>query len=215
MKWKPIAGRFADQAEPSRKTRAKMRICDALRKTTHDNIVISLSKESCTCAGGRHFTGLEIIPIERIAPSLTTGKHRVYDSLNTALASISKQPQPKKRGDFLILGPLEKFSKEPDLVLLLVNPAQADRILGLASFKGNEPFMYYPASSICSTVTNVLAKNKPEINLISKFERKAGKWSPNELILALPFQTFKAAVASISESGYGTYRNLEQHLPDS
>jgi len=39
---------------------------------------------------------------------------------------------------------LEKFRTNPDIVFLFVNPAQADRMLGLISFNGAEPFMYYP-----------------------------------------------------------------------
>ncbi len=152
-------------------------------------------------------TGLEIVPAETLAPVLSAAKHRVYESTDAALASMRKQPQPVKRGDFFTLGPLEKFEADPDLVFLFVNPAQADRMLGLASFKGAEPFMYYPASSICSTITNVLAKGKPELNLISAFERKAGRWSPNELILAMPLKNFEAAVENIPKSGYGASEN--------
>jgi uncharacterized protein (DUF169 family) len=152
-------------------------------------------------------TGLEIVPCETLAPALTTARHRVYESTDAALASIREQPQPVNRGDFFMLGPLEKFETDPDLVFLFVNPAQADRMLGLASFKGAKPFMYYPASSICSTITNVLATGKPELNLISTFERRAGRWSPNELILAMPLKNFEAAVENIPKSGYGTPEN--------
>lgn len=207
LKWTPIAGRFSDEAEKAGKSGRKMSICKAMHEARSNNVIISFSKKNCTCAGGRHFTGLEIAPIETFAPSLTTEKHRVYDSTDTALTSIRKQPQPAKRGRFLSLGPLEKFNKDPDLIFLFVNPAQADRMLGLASFKGAKPFMYYPASSICSTITNVLDKNKPEINLIATFERKAGRWSPNELILALPYKEFRIAIENIPNSGYGTYAN--------
>jgi uncharacterized protein (DUF169 family) len=115
---------------------------------------------------------------------------------------MRKQPQPAERGSHLVVGPLEKFEKDPDLILFVVTPAEADRILGLISFKGAEPFMYYPASSICSAITNSMAKGKPEINLISAFERKTSNWSPNELILTLPVRDFEEAVMNISESGY-------------
>jgi hypothetical protein len=50
----------------------------------------------------------------------------------------------------------------------------------------------------------VLAKGKPEINLISTFERIAGNWSPNELILAMPLKDFEAAQENIPDSGYVT-----------
>jgi uncharacterized protein (DUF169 family) len=182
----------------------KVSICEAFNIVKHENIVLTITRENCVCPGGRHFTGLEILPIETLSPALTSKTHRIYESASAASASISKQPQPVRRGDCLTLGPLEKFETDPDLVFFIVTPATADKILGLVSFKGAEPFMYYPASSICSTITNVLAKGKPEINLISTFERKEGKWSPNELILALPLRNFEEAVENIPDSGYTT-----------
>jgi uncharacterized protein (DUF169 family) len=204
LKWTPIAAKFSVNVKGIGDSARKLSICEALDVVKRENLVLTLSKENCACPGGRHFTGLEIVPIETFAPALTTKKHRVYESTEAALASIRKQPQPVERGDFLTLGPLDKFKTDPNLVFLFVNPAQADRVLGLVSFKGAEPFMYYPASSICSTITNVLAKGRPEINLISTFERRACKWSPNELILAMPVKDFEAAVENIPNSGYGT-----------
>lgn len=62
-----------------------------------------------------------------------------------------------------------------------MNAALADRVLELASFRGAEPFMYYSVSNICSTVTNTLAKERPEINFASVFERRTHEWSPNGL----------------------------------
>ncbi|MGA3289808.1 MAG: DUF169 domain-containing protein [Candidatus Bathyarchaeia archaeon] len=213
LNWTPIAGKFSVENKGSGDSALKLSICEALDLVKRDNVILCLSKENCVCSGGRHFAGLEIVPLETIAPALTTKKHRIYDSTDTALASIRKQPQPVKRGDFFILGPLDKFDSDPDLVFLLVNPAQADMVLGLISFKGAEPFMYYPASSICSTITNVLAKASPEINLISTFERRAGSWSPNELVLAMPLKYFEEAVENIPNSGYGTSEPQPRKLP--
>lgn len=201
LKWTPIGVKFSDNHNVEPLTR-NVSICDAIHIVKKEKIVLTLNKETCACAGGRHFTGLEILPIEKLAPALTTQNHRVYESLGTALDSMRKQPQPAERGSHLVVGPLEKFEKDPDLILFVVTPAEADRILGLISFKGAEPFMYYPASSICSAITNSMAKGKPEINLISAFERKTSNWSPNELILTLPVRDFEEAVMNISESGY-------------
>jgi len=203
LRWTPIAGKFSVHAKETGKSSLKLSICKAIQLVRRKNLVLALSKENCSCFGGRHFTGMEILPLETLAPAVATAKHKVYESTKAALSSLRKQPQPVKRGDFFTLGPLSKFETDPDLVLLFVNPAQADRMLGLISFKGAEPFMYYPASSICSTITNVLAKNKPEINLIAMFDREAGKWSANELILGMPFKDFEVGVENIPKSGYG------------
>lgn len=204
LEWTPIAAKFSDHSTEAGETARKLAICEALDLVRRKNLVLTLSKVNCSCFGGKHFLGLEILPLETLAPAMTSDKHRVYDSTEAALASIRKQPQPVKRGDFFTLGPLEKFEKDPDLVILFVTPSQADRVLGLISFRGAEPFMYYPASSICQTITNVLASNKPQINLIASFDRIGSKWSPNELILAVPFKDFIEAIENIPKSGYGT-----------
>jgi uncharacterized protein (DUF169 family) len=203
LRWPPIAAKFSAKDEESGDSAKKLSICEAIDVARREKLVLNLSKENCTCPGGRHFTGLESLPLETIAGVLTKKGHRVYESMDVALASIARQPQPVKMGDFFILGPLEKFDADPDMVILFVNPAQAERILGLVSFKGAEPFMYYPASSICSTITNVMAKGRPEVNLVSAFERRGGKWSPDELMVALPLKDFEAAVENIAQSEYG------------
>ncbi len=204
LKWAPIAGKFSVNTDEIGDSTRKLSICEAFDVVRRENLVLNLSKRNCVCPGGRHFTGLEFLPLETIAVTLIKREHKVYESMNAALASISKQPQPVKRGDFFILGPLGKFETEPDIVFLFANPAQADRILGLISFKGAEPFTYFPASSICSTITNVLANGRPEINLISAFERRGGKWSPGELMIAMSLKDFEAAVENIPYSGFGT-----------
>ena len=203
LKWAPIAGKFSDSPSESGDRERKLKVCEAFDVVRREDVMISFSRENCVCPGGRHFIGLEFLPPEAIASVLVSKGHKVYESMNVAMDSVRKQPQPVSRGSLFILGPLERFEVDPDLVFLFVNPAQADRILGLASFRGAEPLTYYAASSICSTITNTLAKGKPEINFISAFERQGSKWSPNELIIALPFKDFKAAVESIPVSGFG------------
>lgn len=197
-----IGVRFSETPD-SNGTVPNLRICEALGVVKKENVIINLAKENCTCRGGRHFAGLQIVPVETISSVLAEEGHRIYESKEVAETSVRKQPQPAYRGKYLILGSLDKFEEDPDLVLFIVNPVQADRILGLASFKGAEPFAHFPATSICSTITSALAKGKPDINFISIFERKRGQWSPNEFIIALPLKDFLIAVESIPHSGYG------------
>jgi uncharacterized protein (DUF169 family) len=64
--------------------------------------------------------------------------------------------------------------------------------------------MHYPVTSMCSTITYALAKGKPDVNFISIFERRRGAWSPNELIVTLPFKDFQIVAESIPFSGYGS-----------
>jgi len=203
LKWPPIAGKFTNDQNKKGDSLKKIAICEAIDFVRRKNSVLNISKVNCTCAGGRHFTGLQILRIESLAPGLARQRHKVFDTTKTAVTSANRQPQPVNRGDFFILGPLTEFESEPDIILFFTNAAQADRLLGLISYRGAEPFVYYPASSICSTITNVLATGKPQINLISHFERQAGKWSPNEFITAMPLKDFEELVRNVPHSGYG------------
>ena len=204
LKWAPIAGKFTVKTKKTKETLRKISICDAIDVVRREGLTVGLTKENCVCPGGRHFTGLQILPSETIASALTKKGHRIYATMNAAIASINKQPQPVSRGNCLVLAPLTKFKTAPHVVFLFANPTQADRILGLIAFRGAEPFMHYPASSICSTITNVPAKGRPEINLISTFERQQNKWSQDEFIVAMTLKDFEEAVKNIPHSGFGT-----------
>jgi uncharacterized protein (DUF169 family) len=197
----PIGARFSESPDKKGVDR-KLRICEAFNVIRQENVAVNLSKENCTCRGGCHIAGWQALPPDELGAIYLGAK--AYESKEAAEASVSKQPQPTYRGRFLILGPLDKFEANPDAVLFFVNPAQADRILGLASYKGAEPHMHYPVTSMCSTIAYALAKGKPDVNFISVFERRRGTWSPNELIVTLPFKDFLVAAESIPHSGYGS-----------
>jgi len=200
LKSVPIGAKFSETPD-RRGIDGKLRICEALDVVRRKKAIVNLSKENCVCRGGCHIAGWQALSIEELSAIFLEAN--VYESKEVAEASMRRQPKPLYRGRFLILGPLDRFETNPNLVLFFVNPAQADRILGLASFEGVEPFMHYPASSVCSTISNTLAKRKPNINLISLFERTRHKWSPSNLIVTLPFKDFIIAVKSVDYSGYG------------
>lgn len=200
LKSMPIGAKFSETPDGQGIDR-QMRICEALDVVRRRKAVVNLSKENCVCRGGCHIAGWQALSVEELSSLFLEAN--VYASRKVALASVGKQLKPVYRGRFLILGPLDRFEADVDLVLFFVNPAQADRILGLGCFEGAKPFMHYPASSVCSSISNTLAKGKPDINLISIFERTRHKWSPDKLIVTLPFKDFMTAVKSLDRSGYG------------
>jgi len=196
----PIGVRFSERPD-ERGVESQLRICEALDVARRENVLVNLSQENCICGGGSHMAGWQTLSLEELATLFLSAG--VYKSRRVAEASVGKQLKPVYRGKFLILGPLNKFETNPDAVLFFVNPAQADRILGLACFEGAEPFMHFPASTVCSTITNTLSKGKPDVNLISIFERTRHRWSPDKLIVTLPFRDFAIAMRNIEDSGYG------------
>ncbi len=203
LEWEPIAVRHQNYPESGGDSSRKIRVCEAFDVVRREGATINFSKESCICPGGRHFTGLEIMPLDRIA-AVWKNAHKAYESMESALDSIRKQPQPVRMGNYVVIAPLSKMEKRPDMVSVFGNPLQADRLLGLLSYKGAEPFTFYPVSNVCSVITNTMAKGKPEINFVSRHGRGFGNWSPGELIIGLPFHDFCEAVRNLPTSGFGS-----------
>jgi len=196
----PIGARFSETPDKQGVER-QLRICEALDVVKRENVMINLSKENCTCRGGSYIAGWQALTLEEFGAIFLEAN--IYASKKVAEASVSKQLRPEYRGRFLILGPLNKFETDPDIVLFFVNPAQADRILGLACYRGAETFVFYPACTVCSAINNTLGKGKPDVNLISTFERARHKWPSDKLIVTVPFKHFMTAVRSVDYSGYG------------
>jgi uncharacterized protein (DUF169 family) len=200
LKIMPIGAKFSETPD-RRGIDRRLKICEAFDVVRREKAIVNLSIESCTCRGGSHIAGWQTLSVEELSALFLEAN--VYESKEVAETSVGKQLKPVYRGRFLVLGPLDRFETDPDMVLFFANPAQAERILGLACFKGAEPFMHYPACSVCSTINNTLEKGKPDVNLISMFERTRHKWSPDELTVTLPFRNFIVAVRSLDRSGYG------------
>lgn len=160
LRWEPLAVRFSDREDPRGDSTRKMKVCEAFDAVRRESSILNFSKGNCICPGARHYTGLEPLPLEIVAGVWTKG-HKAFESIDTGAASVKKQPQPVKRGDFVILSPLRKAESDPNLVAVFVNPEQADRLMGLASFRGAEPLAYYPVSNICSAISNTMMKGRP------------------------------------------------------
>ena len=105
---------------------------------------------------------------------------------------------PKKLiGKFIIISPLKK-AENPQIIILLVNPAQAGRILGLLNYDSYNSVEIYPSQPTCLALFAPLITGKPHINFIDYYDRyyqgKIGEeylWNDNELILSLKLDDFK------------------------
>ena len=56
LQWKPVGAKFASKAGAGDSSR-KLRVCEALDIVKNEKTIVVLSKENCSCFGGKHFTG--------------------------------------------------------------------------------------------------------------------------------------------------------------
>jgi uncharacterized protein (DUF169 family) len=209
LEWSPIAVTWSDEPDERGSLDKQPSVCQVLERVKEENVIVNLTKENLMCPGGKHYLGLEVLPLPAVA-MVWTKFHKTYESQEIAEKQLKKYPeQPIGNGKYMILSPLEKARADPDIVLVFGNPEQADRVAGLIAFSGCEvPLNFFPATNLCSVITNPLTTGKTDISPIARHARETRKLktSHNELLISTPYANFEAAVKVIPNSGYGTVK---------
>ena len=87
LEWTPVAVSVSNSADERGDSSRKLLVCQAFDAVRREKTIINFSLENCICPVGKHFTGLEILPLETVA-AVWTKRHRAYGSMEVALASV-------------------------------------------------------------------------------------------------------------------------------
>jgi uncharacterized protein (DUF169 family) len=203
LRGQPISVTYSDEDIQSTIDKG-IEICDAL-KLARSGEIISMSKATCTCPGGRWHVGLgeKREGIERI---LVQGE-KLWASVAIARQSIGEThriaPPPLGLAKFLILSPLKKATLRPDLIVIFANPYQASRLIFLADYQGF-PIKPRVTGSLCwSAITYPLVTGNFNITMGDPSARRTRKFDPNELIVSVPFRMIPGMMEAIEYSTAG------------
>lgn len=202
----PIGVIYSDEPDSRGSLDTQPCVGKALEKVVLKGSIINLSKDNCICPGGKHYLGLEAVPPPMLA-MIWTKYHKAFESQEVAEKQVKKYPQPPTgKAKFVIIEPLEKVTSDPDGVLVLCNPEQADRVTGLIAYPGYEPMIYYPVSNVCFNVAVPVVTGKTHVSFVSRHSREIYhiKVPHSELFISAPYKDFENAVQNIPNSGYGT-----------
>lgn len=165
------------------------------------------------CPGGNYFLNITKYSRKEICNTYVKDEKIFNDNAVclSFLKKISKCREQKKR--YILFSPLEKEIKKPDIIILLVNPAQAGRILGLSVFnKMNYPSVV-PAAPSCISLYAPLISKQIHLNFIDYYDRyyqgkQNGKliWEDGEMLISLTFSMFSSIIKSIPLSAHGLYK---------
>ncbi|WP_432664992.1 DUF169 domain-containing protein [Wukongibacter baidiensis] len=128
---------------------------------------------------------------------------RMYNSLGTAKGVQKHVTFIDHEIYGVVVMPLEKFDTEPDVVVMIVNPYQAMRVVqgysysyGVAKnvkFTGNQ--------GLCSECTATpYETNDLNVSLLCANTRLAAKWSDEEMGLGVPFHMFNTIADGIMKT---------------
>lgn len=102
---------------------------------------------------------------------------------------------------------------KPSVVVLLVNPAQAGRILGLINYNHYGKVEILPSQPTCLAFFAPLVTKKLHINFLDYYDRyyqgKVGGryvWPEDKLIISLTYTDFENALSNLEKSPQGSFR---------
>jgi uncharacterized protein (DUF169 family) len=198
-----IGVKYGEESDPRGDTERKLAACEAIDAVRRERVVVNLSPENCNCIGGKYYLGLAPVPREQII-RVVMDVHKMFASEQLAQEFLDNVLPPRGRGNFVVMAPFSEMSGEPDLVLSVCDAEQANRIVSLLMYSGQQPFTYNLVSAGCTSLANPLITGEIDMNFITDHaRRRVPNFASYELIVAMPLSKFKEALANIPRAGAG------------
>jgi uncharacterized protein (DUF169 family) len=199
----PIGVKYSERPDPRGDMKRKLAACEAMDVVRRERVAVNLSPENCKCPGGKYYLGLAPVPREQIM-RVIMDVHKMFASEQLARKFLDNVPPLEGRGSFVSMAPLYDMSGEPDLVLSICDARQANKIVSLLMYSGQQPFTYNLVSAGCTSLVNPLVTGETDINFITDHaRRRVPNFASHELIMSMPFSKFQEALANIPNVGAG------------
>lgn len=166
------------------------------------------------CAGANYFLHLGSRNKKETIKTYVNKEHcfastKIANKFLTALPSFPKN----LFNQYIILQPLEKINTKPQVILMIVTPAQVNRLVGLYTYHCYQTSTIYPAIPTCVAVYLPLVTGQPHINFIDYYDRfyqgkqkGASIWNNYELIFSLTIKDFQLMLKNLKQSPFGSFK---------
>jgi len=211
----PILGIHFLHQLPKNIKRYQDTACTALARVFFSKEILAFGAKKYyqLCPGGNYFLKLSDINDEVAADVYVNDEH-IFKNRGVChkfLKSLPKFPNHLK-GKFILLKPLGK-NDQPDVIVMLINPAQAGRIIGLLNYEKYDEIKIHPNQPTCLSFFSPLITNLPHLNFIDYYDRYyQGKihgkyiWPENKMLISMKFKQFKKILDNLNKSPQGGYK---------
>jgi len=198
----PVAIKFVlreeDIPEGINKLDDKLRHCELVQKASQGDIFYATAEEEL-CKGGSAAVGLEEPP-EKIKTGEFYYELGRFSSIGAARRTMEQVPKIDPMMYALVYAPLEKANFDPDVIVIIANPAQAMKLsqalvytLGVrveSDFAGIQ--------SICADATaGPFLRRKPNMTLGCSGSRKFADIKEDEVIVGLTGENIGCVVNAL------------------
>ena len=209
-----ILGIFYSAKLPKKSKNFQDTACTALARSffTKETLFFNAKEYPQLCSGASYFLKLDPISGQETI-DVYINKEKVFKSKNICgkfLKNLPKFPELLKN-KFIIIKPVEDKDK-PSVVVLLVNPAQAGRILGLINYGQYKKVEILPSQPTCLALFAPLITKNPHINFIDYYDRYyQGKvsgryiWPEDKMIVSMRYSDFETILANLEKSPHGSF----------
>jgi len=198
--------------------------CTALARSfkNQETLVFDVKNRPQLCPGANYFLKLAKVSNNETISTYVNNEH-VFKNEKTCRKFINLLPKfPDHLKNKHVVIKQFKENDEPKIVVMLVNPAQAGRILGLLNYDKSEEIKILPNQPTCLSFFAPLITNQPHLNLIDYYDRyyqgKINKnyiWPEEKLIISLTFEQFNKILVNFEKSPQGSFKpNLNPQMVD-
>ena len=205
----PVGVAYSDEPAPNGKD-TRVMACAAFHHAARRGSTFNICAGNSVCPGGLTSLGLGTVSPERAALTrrfLIEGeKFRSGPAAFFRSRHLSQGQPPLGVAKYAVVGPLEEMPFRPDLVLFLCTPAQASRLVTLATYETGIPLPAQLSGSTCNgAVTYPLSTGRVNVTFIDPSSRHLVKgFKAEDLIFSAPYFQVRSIVESIPLCTAGT-----------
>ncbi len=187
----PVAVKFVlrqeDIPQDIKKIENGARHCELVQRAASKGEVFYATAEEQACKGGAAALGI-IEPPEKVKTGEMYQSLGRFSSLGSAKRTMEDIPKIEHMMYALIYAPLEKATFDPDVIVVICNPAQAMRLAQAMVYTlgGRVEADFSGIQSICAdAVAGPFTRKRPNITLGCSGSRKFAEIQPDEVIVGL------------------------------
>lgn len=185
----------------------KLRICRAILDAGK-GATLQISRKNNACFGASWHMGFQEIKdpqVEGMIKKFVVKGEKLFCSYPALDKLISQmEPPPDNSRAYFLLSPMEKASLQPQLVIFLVNPEAACRLLTFVTFlDGVMPRIKIGGPTCRMSLIYPLVTGEVNLSFYDYTARKMCNMEKDKLIISIPYEKIPRIIESIDKCSAG------------
>jgi uncharacterized protein (DUF169 family) len=202
----PVAVKVKDKTSPP--APEKVRICRAILDAAKGKAV-SVCSSNNACFGAAWHLGFHKIKdpkVRALTRQFVVEGEKLfssYEALDTLMSQM--EDVPNNSSSCFCLSPLKEMDEEPDLVIFVVNPEEACRLLTLVTFgDGLMPKIKIGGPTCRMAIMYPLLADEVNVSFYDYTARKLCNMEKDKLLVSIPYKRISGIVADLDKCTAGT-----------